>query len=126
MRVKIKVKLSSLTRIIFEPSRTQGKLTDLEAETNTVRAEEDILIDARIDFSKPEGTARGQPSTQYRLRIKGQKARYLKPAEVARTRAAIARVLLSLTSSIGWKTLLKPQMLAFQPMSMWTTKRIVW
>lgn len=34
---------------------------------------------------------RGQPSTQYRLRVKGQKARYLKAAQVADTRAAIAR-----------------------------------
>lgn len=66
-------------------------MTDLEAEINTVRAEGDILIDARIGSSKPGGTARGQPSIQYRLRIKGQKARYLKPAEAARTRAAIAR-----------------------------------
>lgn len=34
---------------------------------------------------------RGNPSTQYRLRVKGQKARYLKASEVAETRAAIAR-----------------------------------
>lgn len=34
---------------------------------------------------------RGQPSTQYRLRVKGQKARYLKASQVAGTRAAIAR-----------------------------------
>lgn len=34
---------------------------------------------------------RGQPSTQYRLRVKGQKARYLKAAQVAATRAAIDR-----------------------------------
>lgn len=57
-----------------------------------VRAEGEILIDARIDSSKPGGTtARGQPSLQYRLRIKGQKARYLKAVEVAKTRTAIVR-----------------------------------
>jgi hypothetical protein len=66
-------------------------LTELEAEISAVRAEGDILTDARIDSSKPGGTARGQPSTQYRLRIKGQKARYLKLVEVDRTRAAIQR-----------------------------------
>ncbi|MEP0914049.1 hypothetical protein NDI45_24370 [Leptolyngbya sp. GB1-A1] len=32
---------------------------------------------------------RGQPSVQYRLRVQGQKARYLKAAQVAETRAAI-------------------------------------
>lgn len=57
-----------------------------------VRAAGEILTDARIDSSKPGGTTvRGQPSTQYRLRIKGQKARYLKASEVVATRAAIAR-----------------------------------
>ncbi|MBD1866454.1 hypothetical protein H6F95_03870 [Cyanobacteria bacterium FACHB-471] len=66
-------------------------MTELEAEISTVQAEGDVLTDARIDSSKPGGTARGQPSTQYRLRIKGQKARYLKPVEVAGTRAAIQR-----------------------------------
>lgn len=66
-------------------------MTELEAEISAVRAEGDILTDARIDSSKPGGTARGQPSTQYRLRIKGQKARYLKLVEVDRTRAAIQR-----------------------------------
>jgi hypothetical protein len=49
-------------------------------------------MDARIDSSIPGGTTvRGTPSTQYRLRIKGQKARYLKASEVAQVRAAIAR-----------------------------------
>ncbi|MBC7971428.1 MAG: hypothetical protein H7Z11_15130 [Verrucomicrobia bacterium] len=68
------------------------KLAALEAEMTAVRAEGEILIDARIDSSKPGGTtARGQPSLQYRLRIKGQKARYLKAVEVAKTRTAIAR-----------------------------------
>lgn len=70
----------------------KARLTDLEAEITAVRAEGEILTDARIDSSKPGGTTvRGQPSTQYRLRIKGQKARYLKASEVAETRAAIAR-----------------------------------
>lgn len=36
-------------------------------------------------------TVRGQPSTQYRLWIKGQKAHYLKRSEVAETRSAIDR-----------------------------------
>jgi AmiR/NasT family two-component response regulator len=49
------------------------------------------LIGASIDSSTPGGTARGNPSVQYRLRIQGQKARYLKPGEVAPIRAAIAR-----------------------------------
>ncbi len=50
------------------------------------------LTDARIDSSKPGGTTvRGQPSTQYRLRIKGQKACYLKASEMAETKAAIQR-----------------------------------
>jgi hypothetical protein len=49
-------------------------------------------VNARIDSSIPGGsTVRGQPSTQYRLRVKGQKSRYLKAAEVAEFRAAIAR-----------------------------------
>ncbi|MGI0486416.1 hypothetical protein ACN4EK_13330 [Pantanalinema rosaneae CENA516] len=70
----------------------KAKLAELEAEIIVVRAEDEILTDARIDSSKPGGTtARGQPSTQFRLRVKGQKARYLKASEVAKTRAAIAR-----------------------------------
>ncbi len=70
----------------------KAKLTDLEAAIIAVQAEGEILTEARIDSSKPGGTtARGQPSTQYRLRMKGQKARYLKTVEVAETRAAIAR-----------------------------------
>jgi len=69
-----------------------AKLAELKAEIIAVRAEGEILTDARIDSSKPGGTtARGQPSTQFRLRVKGQKARYLKAFEVAETRAAIAR-----------------------------------
>lgn len=70
----------------------KSKLADLETEISAIRAEGEILTDARIDSSKPGGTTvRGQPSTQYRLRIKGQKARYLKASEVAKTRAEIAR-----------------------------------
>jgi hypothetical protein len=68
------------------------KLTALEAELAAIRAQGEILSHARIDSSKPGGaTVRGTPSTQYRLRINGQKARYLKPFEIAKTRAAIAR-----------------------------------
>ncbi|XGW00833.1 MAG: hypothetical protein ACAF41_33185 (plasmid) [Leptolyngbya sp. BL-A-14] len=63
----------------------------LEAEISAIRTEGESLTDARIDSSKPRGTARGQPTTQHRLRMKGQKARYLKPVEVLETRAAIAR-----------------------------------
>jgi hypothetical protein len=50
------------------------------------------LLNARIDSSVSGGTtARGQPSVQYRLRVQGQKARYLKADQVAETRAAIER-----------------------------------
>jgi hypothetical protein len=67
-------------------------LTELEAEITSVLAEGEVLTDARIDSSIPGGTtARGQPSIQYRLRIKGQKAQYLRGSEVAETRVAIAR-----------------------------------
>ncbi len=70
----------------------KAKLTDLEAKITAVQAEGEMLTDARIDSSKPGGTtARGQPSTQYRLRMTGQKARYLRASEVAETKAAIAR-----------------------------------
>lgn len=70
----------------------RAKLAALEVALTAIRAEGDILTDARIDSSTPGGTTvRGQPSTQYRLRVKGQKARYLKAVEVAETRAAIAR-----------------------------------
>lgn len=61
-----------------------------------------MLTDARIDSSKPGGTTvRGQPSTQYRLRVKGQKARYLKASEVAETRAAIQRG--KRLKQLGWE-----------------------
>jgi hypothetical protein len=70
----------------------RAQLTALEAALTAVRAAGNILTDARIDSSTPGGTTvRGQPSTQYRLRVKGQKARYLKADQVAATRAAIAR-----------------------------------
>ena len=70
----------------------RAKLTALEAELAALHAQGKILSNARIDSSKPGGaTVRGTPSTQYRLRINGHKARYLKPFEVAKTRAAIAR-----------------------------------
>lgn len=70
----------------------RAKLTALEAEAVVLRAQGEILNNARIDSSKPGGTTvRGNPSIQYRLRVKGQKAQYLKPSEVAKTRAAIAR-----------------------------------
>ncbi|MBD1853200.1 hypothetical protein H6F87_24970 [Cyanobacteria bacterium FACHB-502] len=50
------------------------------------------MLKARIDSSVPGGTtARGQPSVQYRLRVQGQKARYLKVAQVAEMQAAIER-----------------------------------
>lgn len=67
------------------------KLRSLEAQIKELKAEGDILIGASIDSSMPGGTARGNPSIQYRLRVQGQKARYLKPGEVASARAAIAR-----------------------------------
>lgn len=68
------------------------KLLALEAEASAIRAEGEMLFDARVDSSKPGGTtARGSPSTQYRLRVKGQKARYLKGVEVLATRSAIDR-----------------------------------
>jgi hypothetical protein len=70
----------------------KAKLADLAVELAAIRAEGKILVDARIDSSIPGGsTVRGQPSTQYRLRVKGQKSRYLKAAEVPEFRAAIAR-----------------------------------
>jgi hypothetical protein len=69
----------------------KAKLAD-EAEMTAVRAKGDVLMNARIDSSKPrDTTVRGQPSIQYRLRIKEQKARYLKPIEVTGTRDEIAR-----------------------------------
>lgn len=68
------------------------KLLALEAAAAAIRAEGKILLNARIDSSKPGGTTvRGLPSTQYRLRVAGQKARYLKRGEVAQARAAIDR-----------------------------------
>ncbi|HEY9894271.1 MAG TPA: hypothetical protein V6D34_02490 [Candidatus Sericytochromatia bacterium] len=64
----------------------------LEAEVAANQAEGEMLFDARVDSSKPGGsTVRGQPSIQYRLRVKGQKAHYLKTNEVTPARAAIAR-----------------------------------
>ncbi len=57
-----------------------------------LQAARDVLLNARIDSSVPGGTTvRGQPSVQYRLRVQGQKARYLKAYQVAETRAAIER-----------------------------------
>lgn len=65
---------------------------ELEAAIAGVLAEGEVLTDARIDSSLPGGTtARGQPSVQHRLRIKGQKVRYLKASEVSEIRVAIAR-----------------------------------
>jgi len=69
----------------------RARLITLEAEIKTLHAEGDILIGASIDSSTPGGTARGNPSTQYRLRMKGQKARYLPAREVAQVRSAIER-----------------------------------
>jgi len=64
----------------------------LEAEITAIQAEGEVFMNARIDSSKPGGsTVRGHPSTQYRLRVKGQKARYLKGTELEEIRAAIAR-----------------------------------
>lgn len=68
-----------------------ARLDSLEAQIKNLKAEGDVLLGASIDSSTPGGTARGNPSIQYRLRIPGQKARYLRPGEVASTRAAIAR-----------------------------------
>ena len=63
-----------------------------QAEVLAIQAEGKILVDTRIGSSKPGGTTvRGQPFTQYRLRVKGKKARYLKAAEVVKFRAAIVR-----------------------------------
>ena len=70
----------------------KAKLLALEAEVAAIQAEGEMLFNARVDSSKPGGsTVRGQPSVQHRLRVKGQKARYLKANEVTPTRAAIAR-----------------------------------
>jgi hypothetical protein len=70
----------------------KAKLAALEAEVAAIQAEGEVLFDARVDSSKPGGsTVRGQPSIQYRLRVKGQEAHYLKANEIAPTRAAIAR-----------------------------------
>ena len=50
------------------------------------------MLNARIDSSVPGGTTvRGQPSVQRRLRIPGQKARYLKKAEAEELQGAIDR-----------------------------------
>lgn len=84
--------LQKLTRIILTYRQLQAQRTDLEAQIAAIQAQGDVLLDARIDSSIPGGViVRGNPSTQYRLRVKGQKARHLKASEVAETRAAIAR-----------------------------------
>jgi len=69
----------------------RSRLIALEAEIQALQSQGDILLEGSIDSSTPGGTARGNPATQYRLRIKGQKARYLVPREVAPARAAIER-----------------------------------
>lgn len=76
----------------FNYRSLKTKQLALEAEAAAIRAEGEILLNARVDSSKPGGkTTRGLPSTQYRLRVVGQKARYLKKNEVAETKAAIDR-----------------------------------
>lgn len=69
----------------------KAKFAELQVEAARIRAQGEILTGAKIDSSKPGGTSRGNPSTQYRLRIKGHKSRYLKANEVEETRAAITR-----------------------------------
>lgn len=69
-----------------------ASLTTLTEEVDRIKALGDILTDAKIDSAIPAGsTVGGTPSRQYRLRVKGQKTRYLKACEVAEARAAIQR-----------------------------------
>ncbi|WP_204137408.1 DNA N-6-adenine-methyltransferase [Halomicronema sp. CCY15110] len=68
---------------------------ELQAEIHRLQSQL-YYLDAWIDSSKPGGNARGSPAPQYRLRSRqpifnGRKSRYLRPAEVAEVRAAIAR-----------------------------------
>jgi hypothetical protein len=69
----------------------QEELTRLQTTAAEIQAAGDCITNARIDSSTPGGTARGAVGTQYRLRVKGKPARYLKPRELAEHRAAIAR-----------------------------------
>ena len=89
---KLNVSLQIRHASLLNYQDLKARLADLEAAITAIRAAGEVLTDARIDSSKPGGTTvRGQPSTQYRLRVKGQKARYLKADQVAETRAAVSR-----------------------------------
>lgn len=66
-------------------------LRTLEAQAAQIKASGDVITQARIDSARPGGTARGNPSIQHRLRIPGQKARYLNASEFAHASAAIER-----------------------------------
>lgn len=72
-------------------AQLQAELTRLQTEASQLKAQGEYLTDARIDSSKPGGSARGAVAKQYRLRMKGKASRYLKEGEVAEIRAAIAR-----------------------------------
>ncbi|MBD2028268.1 hypothetical protein [Leptolyngbya sp. FACHB-711] len=70
----------------------KARLAELETEIAALQAAGEIVLNGRIDFSVPGGTTvRGQPSVQRRLRIPGQKARYLRESQVEELQAAIDR-----------------------------------
>lgn len=66
------------------------KLTSLKAKAARISSEGDVLTDAKIDSSIPGGsTVSVNPATYYRLRVKGQKLRYLEADRVAKMWVAI-------------------------------------
>lgn len=78
-------------KVFSDWSKCGEKLLRLPGrEVTAVRAAGETLTDARIDASTlGETTVCGKPSMQCRLRVKGQKVRYLKASEVAGVRATI-------------------------------------
>lgn len=72
-----------------------AELSQLEQGIEDLKKQGDILLDCRIDSSKPGGTAGPSARPHHRIRYKvphnGKKSQYLKPSEVAEKMAAIAR-----------------------------------
>ena len=69
------------TELIAERNRLHQTLIELKAG--------DYILDASIDTAKPGGTARGNVTLNYRLRVKGQKARYLRQENVDEIRSKV-------------------------------------
>ncbi len=79
MRVKISSSITNLTRIKTGITQLEARLAELETEIAALQAAGEILQNGRIDSSFLGGiTVREWPPVQYRLRVQGQKARYLK------------------------------------------------